>query len=1439
VEIAVLGPLRIDEGGVSLPPRDRVVLAALTVFFGEELCTEGLADALWGDRPPASWGKVVPGCVMRLRRVLGAKAIETTPRGYRLVVGVDEVDARRFERLVKRGHQLLSVGEPDRAVHLFGEALSLWRGRPLMDVEEWGPGQIEANRLDELRLNTEEALLEARLQTGLHWDVMAEAQTRVGEAPLRERRWALLAQAQYRSGRQAEALSSLRRARMILVSELGLDPGPELVGLEEAILRQDPSLVAGPAWAEPSATCPYLGLVPYGIDDADSFFGRESEIAACLRSLAEIGVLAVAGPSGCGKSSLVRAGLAARLQRDGRRVTAVSPGPHPMQVLTGIPASDQPTALVVDQCEEAVLLCEDSDERAEFFAALADRGDHTLLVVAFRADRLGELSAFPGFARLVERNLHLVTPLAEHGLRAVIERPARQAGLLLEPGLVDLLIREVDGEPGALPLLSHALRQTWLRRERRTLTVAGYQDSGGIRGAVAQSAEQLYEGLPAAQRPVLRDLLLRLVTPTPDGEPVRIRVRRRLIAADPARERLIERLVDVRLVTTDDGVVELAHEALARAWPRLRSWLEDDVEGQRILRHLTTSAASWEAMGRPDAELYRGARLAQALGWRDAAHPDLTHLERDFLDASAAREAADLRAAQTQLRHQRRTVRRLRRMVTGVAVLAALATISSLVALDQRERANQRSTIAEARRVSARALVEPAYDRALLLAVEAVHLWNSPETRANLLTTTQRNPLAAGVIRGGGLPDLRDLDISPDGEQAVVLDDNDTLTLYNLADRAPVASLDGDPFITALRFSPDGTHLAISTPNNSCCIALFNARDLGRIDVTYQGLGLPASDIAYSPRGDLIAAITPLLPFLPSGEISKDVPPPPPKVPNIGVWRVSHPDEPMIRLSMATLGGDPTEPSGTPVGDWIGFSPDGARLYASSAGQAVAFDIATGRQLRAFDGAGALALSPDGATIVTATRGTDARLVDTATGRQRAKLIGHAAPITDAAFSADGTLLATVSDDGTALVWDVATGQRRHRLQGHTGSVHAVAFGAGHQLYTSGSDGVTIQWDLDRSRGPVRQLVPPRRPHQMQGMPLLSPSADSVLILPSASSLLKLSPSAVSARRGFILPPAAGAIGLLNVSNGVLTRLSARGHPVLWAAYRPDGRRIATVGLDGSVQLWDVKTAKMIADRPGRRPRAVSGFPPLNPQDLGAIAFTPDGTRIVVADPAGRVTELDARTLEPTGRSVVDLPIAPLDIQATRGGMVAVTSAWVDVREGLDVVFADLDDGRILRRLHTPGWHLRATNFSPDGRLYAYGGIDGRVGVIDVATGKVIEGSRDPVHAGPVSRVTFSPDSRTLASLGIDGQVTLLDATNAAPFTRVQLGDATLQATAGYLPDGHTLILAYDDGSVISFDTDPAAWERHACEVAGRNLSIDEWRDAFGDRPYRQTCAQP
>ncbi len=677
MEVRVLGALTLDDGRIPLAPRDRAVLGALTIRLGASLSVESLAAAVWGDDPPASWSHVIRGCIMRLRRLIAPDRIETTPLGYRLIPDHIDVDAERFERLVARGSQQLELGEPERAAHTFSEALALWRGEPYVELMDWGPARIASGRLAELRLDVEELLLDARLQAGDVQELTALARARVAEAPLRERRWVVLSVAQYRQGRQADALATVRRARVLLAAELGLDPCTALAELEQAILRQDPALMSDRVFRAASPECPYFGLPPAGLMDAERYFGREQELIGAVRVLEERGVLLVAGPSGVGKSSFVRAGIGAEFLARGVDVAIVTPGEHPIDVLRDVDLPVGESLLIVDQCEQA-FTADDPAEIREFFDALSQMVYCGMLVVAIRADRLGDLADHQGFARIIQSHLLLLTALGPDGLRTVIERPADQAGLILEPGLVEILIRDADGR--TLPLLSHALRQVWFRREGRVLTVEAYRASGEIDGAVAKSAEEVFATLSEEGVRLLRDILLRLVEASADGAVGSRRVERTRIAIDDAHAQIVDRLVDARLITTDEESVQVSHEALAREWPRLRQWLADDVEGQRIMRHLGSSAAAWDAMGRPDSELYRGGRLSTAQQWRNAVDPALTAVERGFLDAAAAHETAALAAAQGQLRKERRMVRRLSWVSTGAAVLAIVAVTAGIFA---------------------------------------------------------------------------------------------------------------------------------------------------------------------------------------------------------------------------------------------------------------------------------------------------------------------------------------------------------------------------------------------------------------------------------------------------------------------------------------------------------------------------------------------------------------------------------------------------------------------------------------------------------------------------------------------------------------------------------------------------------------------------------------
>jgi WD40 repeat protein len=260
------------------------------------------------------------------------------------------------------------------------------------------------------------------------------------------------------------------------------------------------------------------------------------------------------------------------------------------------------------------------------------------------------------------------------------------------------------------------------------------------------------------------------------------------------------------------------------------------------------------------------------------------------------------------------------------------------------------------------------------------------------------------------------------------------------------------------------------------------------------------------------------------------------------------------------------------------------------------------------------------------------------------------------------------------------------------------------------------------------------------------------------------------------------------------------------------------------VSLWDTSTGVEIA-------KSVQGIG----ENRGAIAFTPDGRNIVVVDRVGFVRRFDAETLQPLQPQVMmRLPgiVNAHGIRATRDGVIAVTSSGPG-DPTTTVVFADVDEDAVIRSQTIAATGLRA-NFSPDGRRYGFGSDDGTVGVIDVATGATV-GTQERVHQAPVSWVAFSPDSATMFSLGFDGQLAISDAADAMPFARLDTGKPSISATV-FPGEGATMLLAYQDGEVLAFDTDPSAWVAHACAVAGRNFTEAEWRDALGGRPYRATC---
>ena len=372
-------------------------------------------------------------------------------------------------------------------------------------------------------------------------------------------------------------------------------------------------------------------------------------------------------------------------------------------------------------------------------------------VLAVRGDHVGRLAEHPEVAEHLHGGLVLVPPLTETELRQVVEEPARTAGLMVEPDLTDVAVRDVLGRTGALPLLSTALAETWERRRDGRLTLAGYLATGGVTGAVARSAETAYGSLTAEGQRVARRLLVRLAEQDDQGT---LRARRVPVAelalvgvAPVLTQQVVETLVTRRLLARDGDHLEVAHEALLTAWPRLAAWLADDAVGRAVRRHLAPAALEWAARGRPDDDLLRGTRLEAAADW--AADPDSgpTELERDYVAAGVALAEAELRAARARAAAEAAGRQRTRRLAMVLAAALVLALVSVVVAVVFQRTAEERAsearaagTVADANRLAALSSSARSLDLSLLLAVAAVRTEATPATEDGLLRHPGRAP---------------------------------------------------------------------------------------------------------------------------------------------------------------------------------------------------------------------------------------------------------------------------------------------------------------------------------------------------------------------------------------------------------------------------------------------------------------------------------------------------------------------------------------------------------------------------------------------------------------------------------------------------------------------------------------------------------------------------
>jgi TIR domain len=551
-------------------------------------------------------------------------------------------------------------------------------------------------------------------------------------------------------------IESTRPFQLLINAIKGVAPGPD-----SAIEKRDD-------------VCPYRGLLTFDEEHADFFFGRDSDVQRLIEKLKATRFLAVIGASGSGKSSVVRAGLIPALRRGALpeshvwAIRKLTPGAHPLTSLAAqllrlyqqdamqktldqmtddsrslhlavsLAMAERPATervvWVIDQFEEVFTLCRDERERKQFFSNLLYAASipdgRNVVLITMRADFYQKCAAHSDLSARIAAHQTLVSPMEQDGLRKAIEEPAWRVGLEFEQGLVATILEDLANQPGALPLLEHALLELWERRRGRMLTLEAYRESGGVDGAIAARADAIWESLGEGEQVIVRRIMLRLTQPGEGTEDTRRHAGMRELVTGTgegdAVEGVVRTLADARLLMTGtdeqtgDEVVDVSHEALIRGWPRLRRWIDEDRVGLRVHRRLTEAAQEWQRMNRDEGLLYRGARLAQTVEWRERNQDSVNELEQEFLNASIALQSGEQLAAQ----------RRRRRTVAGLTIALVLISLFGVVAVRQYLRAAHERDESRSRELAANALSQLPLDPelALLLSIEAASL--SPTAQA-------------------------------------------------------------------------------------------------------------------------------------------------------------------------------------------------------------------------------------------------------------------------------------------------------------------------------------------------------------------------------------------------------------------------------------------------------------------------------------------------------------------------------------------------------------------------------------------------------------------------------------------------------------------------------------------------------------------------------------
>ena len=1018
--------------------------------------------------------------------------------------------------------------------------------------------------------------------------------------------------------------------RLTLLTKEGWDPATD-EAFQQAIGRSAGRI--GTAFA----VCPYRGLAAFQPEDADRFFGRDELVAELVERLDRDRVLFVVGPSGSGKSSAVRAGLIPAVGRgavagsDRWAAALFSPRSSPSSELSyqlhraaeqaGVraPGGAEPSTstnelrtiadaicdatggllIVIDQFEELFTLNPHREQEAfvKLLAAIADPpASRVRVVMAMRADFYGVCATFPWLVRRATANQALVGPMSRADLRKVIEQPAASSGLRLEDGLVDAVLEDAGTDAAALPLISHAMAETWRRRDGQMLSLQGYRDAGGVAGSISQTADTLYEtALSESEQDACRRLMLRLVAPGEGTSDTRRRLPLRELDRDrePDRSRRVaSEMTDARLLTVDRDSLEIAHEALLRSWPRLRRWIDESRDELRTRQRIGHAAAEWHAQERDPDLLYRGTPLRAAREWAEDHGDSLGPEEQAFLTASV--EAFD--REQIRLREASRRSRRLRRVAVSVlGGLTVAAVVASLIAFSALGESRQR--YAESLATQALALADSDPRTAIALAAEAMTRTGTDPADARAALVEASEALAAPFVPSGPAVQVGDAStvvVSPDGSLIVTGNLDGSISTWSTTGKALATDVPGHTgAIQEMDFAPDGRRLI--SGGDDAAVFLWDLSDPSDVpDPTKLGTasGIPVWSVTVAPDGRTAASA------------SEDG--------TINLWDLE--SQRPIDGVFADLAFDTITAS---------FSPDGDLLLI-------------GNGLGEVTG-----LSVDDGSIAIPT------------------FQAHGSDVWEIEFSDDGSLFATASSDGRVRVWETASADLVDEPFERTAFQAQGVLMLGDEVVAGDEQGRLLVAPIDGTAPPTVSAPRAAQIDDAawgggvlatlgedQRLQLWSPSGEPTAVLlddqPGGAFGLAASPDGARLAVG----DGKGTVRVYSSTTGEMTLgpLGLHDGPVRGLAFSDDGIRLASVADDGSISVIDAETGQPLGAPPSggeavtsvlwADDRLVTGGADgmvriwsggtidaeLGPHagDVTSIARAPDGT-VAVADASGQV----------------------------------------------------------------------------------------------------------------------------------------------------------------------------------------------------------------------------